>query len=85
MFEVYSKDNCQYCVKAKNLLTNKGEEFTVIDVSAGSIDDQVLARELLINRVVETAGITPRTMPQIFRDNEYVGGFDDLDALLKDD
>lgn len=32
MFTVYSKQNCPMCVKAKALLTNKGQEFQVIEI-----------------------------------------------------
>lgn len=84
MFTVYSKPNCQYCVRAKMLLEKKGLEYHVIDITEGSVEEQISARENLIERVAQITGDTPRTMPQIFNDDEYVGGFDQLDALLKD-
>ena len=85
MFEVYSKPNCSFCTKAKQLLTNKGEEFKVIDIAEGSIEDQTLARELLINRVIETTGELPKTMPQIFYGDQYVGGYTELAKMLEND
>ena len=83
-FEIYSKPSCGYCVRAKALLESRSEEFTVIDIAEGSIEDQVLAREKLIDRVVNATGNAPKTMPQIFVDNVYVGGYDQLAAMLEE-
>jgi len=33
MLTVYSKDNCTFCVQAKNLLKLKGFEFEEINIS----------------------------------------------------
>ncbi len=79
-FEVYSKPNCQYCTKAKYLLEKREQKFVVIDIASGSIEDQVLAREQLIDRVVNATGNTPQTMPQIFYAGDYIGGYNDLEA-----
>lgn len=76
--ELYTKQNCSYCVKAKALLEKLGHDYTTIDVSAGSIDDQVLAREKLIDRVVELTGDAPRTMPQIIIDGKHIGGYKEM-------
>lgn len=81
--EIYSKSNCQYCTRAKKLVLDRELDHTIIDISAGSIEDQVLAREQLIDRVVQASGTTPRTMPQIFVDGEYVGGYDQLVEYLE--
>lgn len=68
--EVYSRDNCAYCVKAKNLLVNKELEYQEIDAGSN--------RDALIERVTQATGMPPRTVPQIFIDDQYVGGYDDL-------
>jgi glutaredoxin 3 len=70
--QVYSKQQCPYCVKAKSLLTKKGVEFEEIDVEN---DDAKRAW------LVETTG--QRTVPQVFVDGRPLGGFTDLDALDK--
>jgi len=82
--ELYTKSQCSYCVQAKNLLEREMIGAEITDVSAGSIEDQVLARERLIDRVVNATGTPPRTMPQIFIDGEHVGGYDDLVVYLKE-
>jgi glutaredoxin len=83
-FEVYSKPNCEFCTRAKNLLDKNSLEYSVVDIAEGSIEDQVLSRERLIDRVVNATGNLPKTMPQIFCDDEYVGGYTELEAFLKD-
>ena len=69
--EVYSKDWCPYCTRAKSLLQRKGVSFQEIDVTT----DRRLEREM-----IRRAG-GRRTVPQIFIDGVHVGGSDDLHAL----
>ncbi len=71
--EIYSTQTCPYCVKAKVLLDKKGAEYTEIDVTH---DDQ--ARMDLIKKA---NGM--RTVPQIFIDDQHIGGCDDLYDLDK--
>jgi glutaredoxin 3 len=70
--QVYSKENCAYCVRAKALLKKKGVAYEEIDVEH---DD---AKRLWL---VEASG--QRTVPQIFVDGRPLGGFSDIDALDK--
>lgn len=70
---IYSKDYCPYCVKAKNLLKQKGQTFREIDIT----NDEKLQLEV----VTRSGG--RRTVPQIFIGDTHVGGFDDLAALDK--
>ena len=64
---VWSKASCPYCVKAISLLTLKGY----------SIEERKLEfgwnREQLFEAVPNA-----KTVPQIFLDGEYVGGYDNL-------
>ena len=68
--EIYTTNYCPYCVRAKDLLKRKGQQFTEINVE----DDDV--REKMI---VKAGG--RRTVPQIFINGTHVGGYDDLAAL----
>lgn len=68
---VWSKDNCPFCDQAKALLTMKGIEFEERKIGYGWTKEQLLES-------VPTA----RTVPQIFLDDELVGGFDDLKKKL---
>jgi glutaredoxin 3 len=71
--EIYTTPICPYCVKAKDLLKNKGVSWQEIDVAA---DTKI--RE----KMMEKAG-GRRTVPQIFINDRHIGGFDDLNALDK--
>lgn len=68
--EIYSKEWCPYCAKAKSLLQSKDVEYMEIDVTN---DEQQEAE--MIERSQR------RTVPQIFIDNESIGGYDDLAQL----
>jgi glutaredoxin 3 len=68
---VYTTPFCGYCSAAKRLLTQKGAEYTEIDVLADAEQRRAM---------MERAG-GRRTVPQIFIDGRHVGGFDDLSAL----
>lgn len=70
MYTIYSRDNCGYCVRAKTLLKNKGIEYEELDVADH--------REALLERVAAGGHPQPRTVPQIFKDEEYIGGYTEL-------
>lgn len=67
---VYTTGWCPYCQRARTLLSNRGLEYTEIDV-----DDDAKLREEMIARSGR------RTVPQIFIGDKHVGGCDDLYAL----
>ncbi len=69
---VWSKDACPFCVQAKNLLTLKGIDYEERNISQGP-----WTREQLLEAVPSA-----RTLPQIFLDDEHVGGFTELRAKL---
>ena len=68
--EVYSTAVCPYCVAAKNLLKSKGLEWTEL-----RIDTDAAQREAMLTR---SGG--RRSVPQIFVNDQHVGGYDDLVA-----
>lgn len=70
MYEIYEKPDCMYCVKAKKLLKENNLEYTTISA--------VVNKKHLIERVTESTGNPPKTVPQIFFDGEYIGGYDQL-------
>lgn len=69
---VYSKEQCPYCVMAKKLLASKNVEFTEIRVD---LDAQKLEEMMRLSN--------QRTVPQIFINDQSIGGYDDLAALAK--
>ena len=64
---VWSKDQCPYCDQAKALLTSRNIEFEERNVSHDWTREQLL-------EAVPNA----RSVPQIFLDEELVGGFHEL-------
>ncbi len=68
--EMYTTAICPYCVAAKNLLKQKGFDYSEIRV-----DTDPERREEMLKR---TGG--RRSVPQIFVNGTHVGGFDDLVA-----
>jgi glutaredoxin len=68
---VWSKYHCQFCDQAKSLLQQKGIEFEERKIGDGWTKEDLL-------EVVPTA----RTVPIIFLNDEYVGGFEQLKQRL---
>ncbi len=68
---IYSSPFCGYCFRAKRLLDSKGVTYEDIDVMV----DPSRRPEML-----ERSG-GQSTVPQIFIDNQHVGGSDELAAL----
>jgi glutaredoxin 3 len=64
---VWSKHMCPYCDQAKALLTLKGIDFEERKIGSG------YTREDLLEAVP-----TARTVPQIFIDEQLIGGFTEL-------
>ena len=68
--EIYTKDWCGYCHRAKALLSAKGLTFEEVDVTRGGECEQEMVRRA-----------KRRSVPQIFIDGVHIGGSDDLAAL----
>ena len=69
---VWSKDACPFCDQAKALLKQKSIEFEEKKIGHGYTREQLL-------EAVPNA----RTVPQIFLDDELIGGFTELRKHLK--
>ncbi|MCZ8189386.1 MAG: glutaredoxin 3 [Microcystis aeruginosa F13-15] len=69
--EIYTWATCPYCIRAKWLLGWKGVKYTEY-----KIDGDESARQAMAERANGK-----RSVPQIFINNEPIGGCDDLYAL----
>jgi glutaredoxin len=69
---VWSKDHCPFCEQAKSLLKLKGIEFEEKRIGHG------YTREQLLEAVPDA-----RTVPQIFLDEQLIGGFTELRKHLQ--
>lgn len=74
MITIYSKDNCTFCEQAKALCEAKGLEYKMLKLEVDYTKEEL----------VEKCPVPVRSVPQIFADDTYVGGFTDLKAYVGD-
>ena len=67
---VYGRDTCPYCAKSKEELSLRGIQFDFIN-----LDD-------IGKTAAEVTGRKVKTVPQIYIEGQYVGGYDELMAYL---
>jgi len=73
---IYSKNNCQFCTKAKHLVKTLGLEYVEKSLEKDFDSNPV--------KLVEDIGKQVRTMPQIKIDNKLVGGYNQLIEYFAD-
>ena len=69
--EIYTSPFCGFCYHAKSLLNNKGVDYIEVDIIS-----QPKRRSEMLKRA---GGL--QTVPQIFIDNQHIGGCDELYEL----
>ena len=71
---IYTGPLCNYCEAVKKLLARNSVEYKEINISTtdGAMDEMI------------TKANGKRTIPQIFFDNQHIGGYDDVRALEKE-
>ena len=71
--EIYGTESCTYCKQAVKLCESKSIQYDYIDVGT----------EVSLGKLTDRMGFRPRTVPQIFVDNNYVeGGYNGLKQVL---
>lgn len=70
---VWSKDHCPFCEQAKALLTQRGIAFEERRIGDG------YTREDLLEAVPDA-----RTVPQIFLNDQLIGGFTELQRYIEE-
>jgi glutaredoxin len=75
---IFTKEECPYCVKAKDLLKTMGvlaiERKLDVDFTRETLMDKLTAAN---------ANVTRLSVPQIWIDGQYVGGFDRLEQFFE--
>lgn len=69
--EIYTREFCGFCMRAKSLLETKGVPFTEYNIG--------MVPELRSEMVQRANGGT--TVPQIFINGEHIGGCDEMLAM----
>ena len=86
---IYTKDDCPFCIKAKDWLKGHGITYTE---NLMNDEEQRLALYQKLNGVQENIHLTTtqrrvNSVPQIFIDNKHIGGYDEMmlitDKLIK--
>jgi glutathione-dependent peroxiredoxin len=68
---IFTRDGCQYCARAKALLTERGYDYAEIPLPHTT-------RSKIVGAV---AGA--KTVPQVFINGEHIGGLDELEAWAR--
>ena len=73
--KIYTGPLCNFCDAAKRLLTRNNVEYKEINIATvdGAMDEMI------------TKASGKRTIPQIFLDDQHIGGYDEVRALEKED
>ena len=71
---MYTGPFCNYCEAAKRLLARNNAPYNEIDISKvnGAMDEMIKKAN------------GKRTIPQIFFDDQHIGGYDEVRALEKE-
>ena len=79
-FTIYSKTNCKYCILVKDLLDEQKIPFIEI-----SCDDYLAQdKQHFLNFIKEIAERDFKTVPRVFCDGKFVGGFLETERLIMD-
>ena len=71
--EMYTTASCAFCTAAKMLLKQRGLDYAEIRV-----DTEIAKRDEMLQRAHR------RTVPQIFINDQHIGGFEERAAAAKD-
>ena len=74
MYIIYTKDNCNWCVKAKQLMNDVGVKYQEFKLGIDYTREELKA--LLPENL-------PLTAPQVFIYNKRIGGYEDLAEYLE--
>ena len=77
VYTIYSKTDCIYCTKVKTLLEN--EKTVIVDC-----DLYLDHRDSFLETMDVITGKKHRTFPFVFKDETFLGGYDDTVIYLQD-
>jgi glutaredoxin 3 len=81
MYTVFTKPSCTFCDQAKALLKSKNLAYEEVHLDVGQPKTdgvRYISRDDLFSLIP-----TARTMPQIMKGEELIGGFKELASSLK--
>ncbi len=69
--EIFTKPTCPRCINAKTLLTRKGVSFEEYPLGENGVTKETIEQKIGEGAVV-------KTVPQIFLNGVYIGGYQEL-------
>ena len=79
-FTIYSKPNCTFCEQAKLLLAMKGFSFKELIIDVGQPKDT--NKQYVSVHELKSKVPTAQSVPQIFKNEEHIGGYEALKQLV---
>ena len=73
---ILTSPTCSYCHAAKDLLKQQGVSYQEVDITSHNV-----AVQLEVQKLLDKSGA--RTVPQIYIDDNLIGGFRELSELIK--
>ena len=69
-FTVYTRLDCKYCVKVKDLLRVEDEEVIFIPA-----DDFLVNKDAFLAFIESKGAVNHKTFPMVFHNGSFIGGF----------
>lgn len=73
MYIIYGSDSCKFCTSAKELLDRHNIDYVYHDITENKTE--------VLDDLSKSTG-NQRTMPVIFNEKVFVGGYTDLENLI---
>ena len=77
MYKVFTKPNCQFCVRAKELLDKLNIPYETYHLGE-NLEGGDGNYTVTIDQMFEMIGKQVRSMPQIMNNEKHIGGYTDL-------
>ena len=85
IWTVYTKSNCIYCTKVKELL--KCNNIDYITVNCDEYIQNPINKEAFLSHIESLIGKKYKTFPIVFNGNNFIGGFNNtinyIESILK--
>jgi glutaredoxin len=79
-YTIYTKTNCPYCIKVKDLLKNEKVENKIVNCDKYLEDPSI--KEFFLEFIRTINGEIPhRTFPIVFYKGNFIGGFTDTEKF----
>ena len=80
---IYTKSNCIYCTKVKELLESNNINFTIVNCDEYLINNEI--KEIFLSQMENFIGkgYLYKTFPMVFDGINFIGGFTDTEKYIR--